>query len=63
MATQIVSRIREKFHIELAMRILFEKPTICGLARAIEAAQEEGSESTEPAIVPVAREAYRARTS
>jgi amino acid adenylation domain-containing protein len=63
MATQIVSRIREKFHIELAMRILFEKPTICGLAQAIEAARQEGSESTEPAIVPVAREAYRARSS
>jgi acyl carrier protein len=63
MATQIVSRIREKFHVELAMRILFEKPTICGLAQAIEAARQEGSESTEPAIVPVAREAYRARSS
>ncbi len=63
MATQIVSRIREKFHVELAMRILFEKPTISGLAQAIEAAQQDGSESAEPAIVPVAREAYRARSS
>ncbi len=63
MATQIVSRIREKFRVELAMRMLFEKPTISGLAQAIEAAQQEGSESTEPAIVPVARDAYRARSS
>ncbi len=63
MATQIVSRIREKFHVELAMRILFEKPTISGLAQAIEGAQQDGSESAEPAIVPVAREAYRARSS
>ena len=63
MATQIVSRIREKFHVELAMRILFEKPTISGLAQAVEAAQQDGSESAEPAIVPVARAAYRARSS
>ncbi len=63
MATQIVSRIREKFHVELAMRILFEKPTISGLAQAIATARQDGSESAEPAIVPVAREAYRARSS
>jgi amino acid adenylation domain-containing protein len=63
MATQIVSRIREKFRVELAMRILFEKPTILGLAQAIDAAQQEGGESTEPAIVRVARDAYRAKSS
>jgi acyl carrier protein len=63
MATQVVSRIREKFRVELAMRILFEQPTICGLAQAIEAAQQNGTENTEPPIVPVAREAYRARSS
>ena len=60
LATQVISRIREKFHVELAMRTLFEKPTICGLAQAIEAAQQGGTEDTGPAIVPVAREAYRA---
>jgi amino acid adenylation domain-containing protein len=63
MATQVVSRIREKFHVELAMRILFEQPTICGLAQAVETAQQAGSENAEPAIVPVSRAAYRARSS
>jgi acyl carrier protein len=63
MATQIVSRIREKFQVELAMRILFEQPTICGLALAIEAAKQNGGLEDEPSIVPVAREAYRARHS
>ncbi|HKD02414.1 MAG TPA: phosphopantetheine-binding protein, partial [Terriglobales bacterium] len=42
MATQVVSRIREKFHVQLAMRILFEHPTICGLALAIEAEKNSG---------------------
>ena len=63
MATQIVSRIREKFQVELAMRILFEQPTIRGLALAIEAAKQNGGLEDEPSIVPVAREAYRARHS
>jgi acyl-CoA synthetase (AMP-forming)/AMP-acid ligase II/acyl carrier protein len=63
MATQVVSRIREKFRVELAMRILFEKPTIGGLSQAIETAQSEGAEDEAPAIVPVSREAYRVRGS
>ena len=58
MATQIVSRVREQFHVELGIRILFEKPTIAGLAQAIHAAQENG-ENAGSAIMPVAREAYR----
>jgi len=61
MATQIVSRVREHFRVELAMRILFEKPTIHGLAEAIDVAQAGGTESAESPIVPVAREAYRGR--
>ena len=60
LATQVVSRVREHFRVELPIRILFEKPTICGLAEAIRAAQEAGADSAESAILPVAREAYRA---
>jgi acyl carrier protein len=59
MATQIVSRIREHFRVELAIRALFETPTISGLCEAVEAAQQSGS-SDDSAIVPVARDAYRA---
>jgi acyl carrier protein len=32
-ATQVISRVREAFHIELSLRALFEKPTIEELAR------------------------------
>jgi amino acid adenylation domain-containing protein len=63
MATQIVSRVREQFKVELGLRVLFEKPTIAGLSEAVRNAQEAGAESEEPGIVPVRRESYRAGQS
>ena len=63
MATQIVSRVREHFRIELAMRVLFERPTIREVAEAIATAQQSGIGDAESAIVPVARESYRAGRS
>ncbi len=60
MATQVISRLREQFRVEVAMRILFETPTIVELAKAIDIARASGAESPEPAILPVSREAYRA---
>jgi acyl carrier protein len=35
LATQVVSRVRQTFHIEIALRSLFEHPTIGGLAEQI----------------------------
>ena len=63
MATQIISRVREHFRIELAMRVLFERPTIQGVAEAIVTAQQSGPGDAESGIVPVARESYRAGRS
>ncbi|MBD6618564.1 amino acid adenylation domain-containing protein [Komarekiella sp. 'clone 1'] len=37
-ATRVISRIRQVFKVELALRYLFEKPTIAGLAKEIEKA-------------------------
>jgi acyl-CoA synthetase (AMP-forming)/AMP-acid ligase II/acyl carrier protein len=37
LATQLMSRVRDAFNIELALRAVFEKPTIAGMAEAIEA--------------------------
>jgi amino acid adenylation domain-containing protein len=38
LAIQVISRVREAFHVELALRDLFETPTISGLAERIETA-------------------------
>jgi amino acid adenylation domain-containing protein len=38
LATQVVSRIKQKFSLQVSLRTLFEKPTVAGLAGAIEAA-------------------------
>lgn len=59
LATQVISRIREHFQVHLDMTVLFTQPTIAGVSRAIDAASVE---SPELAIVPVSREAYRAKS-
>ncbi len=58
LATQVISRIREHFHVQLDMAVLFNQPTIAGVSQAIDAASLE---SDDLAIVPVSREAYRSR--
>jgi amino acid adenylation domain-containing protein len=35
-ATQVISRVREAFQLELPLRLLFESPTITGMAAAVE---------------------------
>jgi SAM-dependent methyltransferase/acyl carrier protein len=59
LATQLISRVREKFQVEVALRQLFERPTIELFATVIEEAQHARPELQTPAIVPVARQARR----
>ncbi|HEY3582715.1 MAG TPA: amino acid adenylation domain-containing protein, partial [Pyrinomonadaceae bacterium] len=58
LATQLISRVREKFQIEIALRQLFERPTVELFASVIEEAQQRAEPQT-PAIVPVPRQPRR----
>jgi len=59
LAAQVVSRLKESFHIHLSIRTVFAKPTIAELAREIERLVARRSSSREPVIARVSREAYR----
>ena len=55
-ATQVISRIRAAFDVELPLRILFEEPTVSGLAQALEQAREEGESQKAPPILAASRD-------
>ncbi len=56
LATQVISRVREIFHVEIALRQLFETPTVADLAQSIEIALlKETEELVAPFIERVPR--------
>ena len=55
LATQVVSRVRELFHVEIALRQVFETPTVAGLAQNIDLALEKTSGLVAPSIERVPR--------
>jgi hypothetical protein len=54
LATQLISRVRRTFQVEVPLRAMFEAPTVAGLAKKIEAAKRD-TPTQVPALIPVPR--------
>ncbi len=50
LATRLASRLRQAFDVELPLRQLFERPTVAGLASAIEELRAEGATPAPPLL-------------
>jgi len=57
-ATRLISRLRDAFRVELALRAIFDHPTIAELARAVEEAQECTRTSKAPVVARLPREQH-----
>ena len=55
LATRVVARLRSAFQIDLALRKLFELPTVAGLAEHIETLRRNAAGTFIPPLVPIAR--------
>jgi len=56
LATQIASRLREQFRIPIAVRMIFEAPTIAAMARRVDQARREEQGMVPPPVTPVPRD-------
>lgn len=59
LTTQLISRVRELFKVELPLRQVFQQPTIAALATSIEEAQNNSAPGELPKIVRVDRATRR----
>jgi non-ribosomal peptide synthetase component F/alpha-ketoglutarate-dependent taurine dioxygenase/NRPS condensation-like uncharacterized protein len=55
LATQVMSKVRQTFHLELPLRHLFEAPTVASFAKRIENAQRTDLGWQIPPLLPVPR--------
>ena len=50
LATQVISRIRKEFKVELGLRSMFESPTVATLAAAVAELQQNSKAASSPMI-------------
>ncbi|HEX8459641.1 MAG TPA: amino acid adenylation domain-containing protein, partial [Pyrinomonadaceae bacterium] len=55
LATQVISQLRESLRVEVPLHLLFETPTVAGLAEQVERLRAEGDGEMAATIQPVAR--------
>ncbi|HET8841782.1 MAG TPA: amino acid adenylation domain-containing protein, partial [Ktedonobacteraceae bacterium] len=55
LATQIISRLRASFRLEIPLHLLFNQPTVAGLAEQIENMRQAGSGAYNSPIIPLSR--------
>jgi amino acid adenylation domain-containing protein len=58
-ATQVISRVRKQLRKDLAIRLLFERPTVHEIARVVDALPESVAKRKEPELMRVSRDSYR----
>ena len=58
LATQVVWRIREAFQIDVPLRVLFESPTVMGLAGYVESAMRTQADNQVPPITKAQRDGF-----
>ena len=56
LATQVIARVRQTMNVDVAIPLLFEHPTIAGMATRIEETMRQEDRPSFPPLVPVARE-------
>jgi amino acid adenylation domain-containing protein len=55
LATQVMSRIRSAFQLDLPLRLLFQHPTVAGLAACVDEASRAGRDIDSSPLVPMPR--------
>jgi amino acid adenylation domain-containing protein len=60
---QVLSRLRERFGMQVTVREVFERPTIAEIAELLNSNGHSSSGNAEDAIIPLSRDAVRARRS
>jgi len=59
----VLSRLRERFGLQVTVREVFERPTIAEIAELLNSNGHRSSGNAEDAIIPLSRDAVRARRS